>query len=123
MVEYSVKLSVYYRAGEIVYPVEESTGLCIRDGMGFHEMTRFIGDVKEIWTNAMIAVDSGLAFNLEIYMIDCDDSKGFRRWVSNGYDVKGIYMVEDDDYGDGTTFVDMYLTRDIVKELGDVLDW
>ncbi len=107
--------------------VESSFGaeLKITDELNFSEIVELIDDIKGIWKKAMAAVRKGNFMEIEVIKSAYDKmtnkelvQKSFGRWVSvpvEDQDEEGIYLKADERYTAESR--DMYLTKDLLKDL------
>lgn len=104
--------------------------LKITDELNFSEIVDFIDSVKGIWKKAMTAVKKGYFMEMEVIESTYDNwltdkplvQKSFDRWVSvpaEYQDEEGIYMKADEKYTESCR--DMYLTKDLLKDLAFTL--
>lgn len=125
--ELNLKIEEIRKIGETVQRVYNAE-LILTDDTNFSDIVKFIEDIKKIWKKGMAAIKSGYWMELEVIESTYDNwldtekelvTKTFNRWVSipvDEQDGEGIYLRADTRYSDDE-YRDMYLTKDILKDL------
>ncbi len=104
--------------------------LRITDELNFSEIVEFVDNIKGIWKKAMAAVRKGSFMEMEVIESTYDNwmtdkplvQKSFDWWVSvpaENQDEEGIYLKADERYT--PVHRDMYLTKDLLKDLAFTL--
>lgn len=103
----------------------------LSDDTNFSEIVEFIDDIKKIWKKGMTAIKAGFHMEMEVTEAVYENwiepekeliQKEFDRWISvplEKQDSDGIYLEADKRYTSECR--DMYLTKDILKDLAFTL--
>lgn len=104
--------------------------LRLDNNVAFSEMVEFFESVKNLWKKAMTASKKGSYIDMEVVTATYENwhnpnkpliTKEFNRWTFTGYndDQDGIYLQADTRYTPAHR--DMYLTKDVMKDLAFTL--